>query len=81
MIQLRISATDSAGVQACEVSKILTIVVRRNEFAPEWDRADRTYTTTILETHSVLSPVIRVAADDDDVSVSGVYSIFSISEK
>ncbi|XP_035826841.1 protocadherin Fat 4, partial [Aplysia californica] len=66
--RLRISATDQGGVQACDVNSILTIVVRRNEFAPVWTDQDLLYESTILETRSVLNPILRVQATDADVS-------------
>ncbi|KAK3089813.1 hypothetical protein FSP39_006721 [Pinctada imbricata] len=64
--KLRVRARDG-GSPACESYAVLTVSVRRNEFAPTWIPS-AVYTTTILETHNVLTPVYTVQATDRDIS-------------
>ena len=65
--QLRVRARDG-GSPACESYAVLTVSVRRNEFPPQWFPS-AVYTTTILETHNVLTPVYTVQANDQDIAV------------
>ncbi|GFN78435.1 protocadherin fat 4, partial [Plakobranchus ocellatus] len=66
--RLRISARDGGGVQVCEENAVLTINVRRNEFAPRWTETDQIYEITILETQDVFTPILRVIATDQDIN-------------
>lgn len=67
MYRLRVRARDG-GSPSCERYEVLTIHVQRNEHPPTWvPRGD--FTTTILETHSILSPITQVSAGDQDTNV------------
>ena len=60
-------------MRACEENRVLTINVRRNEFAPRWTETDLVYEITILETQDVFSPILRVIATDQDINVSNLF--------
>ncbi|XP_041364042.1 protocadherin Fat 1-like [Gigantopelta aegis] len=64
--KLRVRARDG-GSPPCERIEVLSITVRRNQFAPVW-QPSANYMTTILEAHNILTPITRVQAEDADVS-------------
>ncbi|RUS85645.1 hypothetical protein EGW08_006591, partial [Elysia chlorotica] len=66
--RLRVSARDGGGINVCEENRVLTINVRRNEFAPRWTELDLIYEITILETQDVFTPILRVVANDQDIN-------------
>ncbi|KAJ8318063.1 hypothetical protein KUTeg_003154 [Tegillarca granosa] len=66
--KLRVRARDG-GSPSCERYQVLSIFVRRNEFAPTWNGGVNNFETTILETHDVLTPVYTVSATDRDISI------------
>ncbi len=67
VFQIRIGVDDD-GFRLCSVQDVLTVTVQRNENGPIW-RPSNAYTTTISESHNVLTAVYTVSANDADIQV------------
>ncbi|XP_046579033.1 protocadherin Fat 4-like [Haliotis rubra] len=78
MYRLRVRGRDG-GSPSCERYEVLTIHVRRNEHPPTWI-SNGNFSTTILETHNILSPITQVFADDQDTNIPNNVVIYSLAQ-
>ena len=61
------------GIPPCSRTAVATIDVERNLAAPRFSRGE--WTVTIMETHPLTDPIIKVAATDADRKVRALLRV------